>query len=56
MTLVDYFDPEDMIVVDRSGRQSAFRRLEPARLTDWLDEYSLGELWEKNVIGGRPSP
>ena len=55
MTLVDYFDPEDIIVVDRVGRQSTFRRLKANRLSTWLDEYSLGELWEKNVIGGRPS-
>ena len=22
---------------------------------DWLQEYSLGELWKKNIFGGRPS-
>ncbi len=54
-TVVDHFDPEDIIVVDRVGRHSTFRRLEAHRLSTWLDEYSLGELWEKNVIGGRPS-
>ena len=51
---VDYFDAEDIIVVDRSDRYSTFRRLDSDRLKDWLDEYSVGELWEKNVIGGRP--
>ena len=55
MTLVDHFDLEDIVVVERAERQSTFRRPEPDRLTNWLDEYSLGELWEKNVIGGRPS-
>lgn len=54
MTLVDYFRPEHLVVVDRVDRESTFRRLEPEPLKVWLDEYSLGELWEKNVIGGRP--
>jgi predicted ATPase len=55
MTLIDYFEPEDIIVVDRPGRASEFKRLNPDGLAEWLKEYSLGELWEKNVIGGRPS-
>ncbi len=53
--LVDYFAPEDIIVVDRRDRESVFRRLESESLKEWLGEYSLGELWEKNVIGGRPA-
>jgi hypothetical protein len=24
-------------------------------LSEWLQEYSLGELWQKNVLGARPS-
>jgi len=35
--------------------QSVFRRVEEEKLSSWLEEYSLGELWEKNVIGGRPA-
>ncbi|RLC01474.1 MAG: chromosome segregation protein SMC [Deltaproteobacteria bacterium] len=54
VTFIDLFGPEDIIVADRPGRESVFRRLDPAELEDWLDEYSLAELWEKNVIGGRP--
>lgn len=53
--LVDQFEPEDIIVVERKGRPSEFRRLESQHLKDWLEEYSLGELWEKNVLGGRPA-
>lgn len=52
--LLDEFEPGDVVVVDRHGGESLFAHLEPAELTDWLDEYSLSELWEKNVIGGRP--
>ena len=53
-TLLDHFVPDNIIVVDRVNRQSLFRRLDPERLRDWLDEYSLSELWDKNVSGGRP--
>ena len=52
--LVDCFDPEAIVVVDRTDRESRFRRLDRKALGEWLDEYSLSELWEKNVIGGRP--
>ena len=52
---VDCFEPEDIVVVEREGRESSFRRLEDTEeLQEWLKEYSLSELWEKNVIGGRP--
>ena len=53
--LVDCFEPSDIVVVEREGRESTFRRLEDSEgLREWLEEYSLSELWEKNVIGGRP--
>ena len=52
---VDCFEPADIVVVERRGRRSIFRQLDTDDLGKWLDEYSLSELWEKNVIGGRPS-
>lgn len=54
-TLVDHFAPEDVMVVERRGRESTFSRLDPEALEDWLKDYSLGELWMKNVLGGGPS-
>ena len=54
MPLVDCFDPEDIVVVEREGRSSTFRRLDSEALSNWLEDYSLSELWEKNVLGGRP--
>jgi predicted ATPase len=51
---LDCFDPEDVVVVGREGRESTFRRLKTTELEAWLEEYSLGEIWEKNVIGGGP--
>lgn len=53
--LVSEFDPGDLVVVDRKKEKSIFSRLDPGKLHDWLQEYSLGELWKKNILGGRPS-
>lgn len=55
VTLADNFDIEDIIVVDRVNNCSTFSRLDKAKYTDWLEEYSLGEIWQKNLIGGVPS-
>jgi predicted ATPase len=52
--LVDQFEPADIVVAERKGPESVFRRLDEAKLEDWLKEYSLSELWEKNVLGGVP--
>ena len=52
--LLNEFAPEDVIVVERTEGQSTFRRLESANLSEWLQDYALGELWQKNVLGGRP--
>ena len=54
VTLVNQFEPIDIIVVDREESESKFRRLEPQKVANWLDEYGLGDLWEKNILGGRP--
>lgn len=54
ITLIDHLEPHQLIVVDRTDRQSTFQHLDEERLHDWLVEYSLAELWEKNVLGGRP--
>jgi predicted ATPase len=53
-TFLNNFDTEDVIVVSRNGHGSQFERLDPAILQAWLEEYSLGEVWEKNIIGGGP--
>jgi predicted ATPase len=54
-SLVDRFSAEDIVVVNRTGRESTLQRHTEAELHEWLGEYTLSELWEKNVIGGRPS-
>lgn len=52
--LLDEFEPDQVIVVDRTGVESQFRRLDALKTEAWLEEYSLGEVWEKNVFGGGP--
>lgn len=52
--LVNQFNPEDIIVVDRINQQSTFRHLGEKDLEGWLDDYGMGDLWEKNLLGGRP--
>lgn len=54
-TLLDHFAPEEIIVVNRRQGQSVFERLNAERLKEWLDEYTLGELWQKNVVEGGPA-
>ncbi|NPT33916.1 AAA family ATPase [Paraburkholderia xenovorans] len=53
--LLDRLEPEDVIVVDRKDNASTFHRLDAVQLQDWLDDYSLGDLWKQNVLGGRPA-
>lgn len=53
--LLNQFAPEQVIVVDRENDQSTFKRLDPEKLSVWLDEYSLGDMWKQNMLGGRPS-
>jgi predicted ATPase len=54
--LLNEFEPEDVIVVERHDGESLFRRLAQSQLSEWLQDYSLGELWQKNVLGGTPGP
>jgi predicted ATPase len=53
--LVSGVDPADVIVAGRTAGESTYERLTPESLVEWLKDYSLGELWKMNVIGGRPS-
>lgn len=54
VTLINHFEPKDIVVTDKINNASVLRRLDNKELDEWKDEYSLGEIWEKNIIGGRP--
>jgi predicted ATPase len=53
VTLLNQFEYQDIIVVDRTQSGSKIKRLNESELQGWLDEYSLGQLWENNYLGGR---
>ena len=53
--LLDHFEPKEVLVADRVGGSTQFTRLDKTKLEGWLEDYSLGQLWEKNELGGRPT-
>ena len=54
--LINELSPEDVIVVENQRGESIFKRLNTEDLGDWLkDDYSLGDLWKRNILGGRPT-
>ena len=51
--LVDAFQLDEVFVLEaRDGRTELHRP--DGGLRSWLDEFSVGELWQKNLLGGRP--
>ncbi len=56
VTLMNQFELGDLVVVERRDGAAVFERPDPGRLSEWLAKYSLGELWEENLLGGRPRP
>lgn len=53
--LLNEFTPQDVVVVDRADGQTSLHRLSEGELGEWLDDYSLGDLWKANQFGGRPA-
>jgi len=54
VTLINHFSAEDLLVADQVNNETVIRRLEEDEVTEWLEEYTLGSIWEKNIIGGCP--
>lgn len=54
VNFVDNFEPEEIITVDRENNESVFNRVESEKLNNWLSDYTIGDLWQKNVIKGQP--
>ena len=52
--LVNEFSIDDLIIVEREKTGTVFKRYEEDEFKTWLEDYSVGELWEKNILGGRP--
>lgn len=51
-SLISNFSPEDIVVTDKSveEKQTIFKRLDSTSLDAWLQDFSLGDLWERNII------
>lgn len=54
ISLVNSFNVDDLVVIDRTGRNSVYHRPDSDQLKTYMDEFSTGQIWEKNIIGGRP--
>ncbi|XWX02904.1 AAA family ATPase [Aggregatilineales bacterium SYSU G02658] len=52
--LLNEFSIDDLIIVEREADASVFKRLNASEFENWLEDYTVGELWEKNILGGRP--
>ena len=55
VSLINQFDADNIITVDRKDGQSVFNRLDKNTLESWLENYSIGELWTKSIINGQPA-
>lgn len=52
--LLNELRPQDIVVVEQDENGSTFKRFSQKELSGWLEEYTMGELWKRNVLGGRP--
>ncbi|TDX81213.1 putative ATPase [Rathayibacter sp. PhB151] len=54
VTLLGQFTLADIAVVERDNGSTVVHRPDREILEVWLADYSVGELWEMNLLGGRP--
>ncbi len=54
--LLDEFDPEQITVIERDpiSKSSILKRFSNEELKVWLEDYTLSEIWDKNILGGKP--
>lgn len=55
ISFINNFEAKDLIVVDRIDDESIFRRIKEDEVKNWLDDFSIGDIWDMNVIGGNPN-
>lgn len=44
--------PESVLVCEKQEGSTTMRRLDKGALSDWLDKYTLGQLWRRGELGG----
>ncbi len=54
ITLANCFEPDDFIIVNQKDGVSEFKRTNKEVLKVWLEDYQMGDIWNKGLIGGRP--
>jgi predicted ATPase len=54
VTLLNQLDPEDIVITEQHDGETSFERPDVDEIQTWLSDYAIGDLWEKNVLGGRP--
>lgn len=53
--LISNFEPEDVLTVNQEEDGTSIQRLNGEALEQWLDDYTLGDLWKLNIMkGGQP--
>jgi predicted ATPase len=53
--MLDQFEVEDLVVADRSGGSTFLSRIDRDEIDEWAEHCSLSQIWENNIIGGRPT-
>lgn len=54
VTLANQFEWQDLIIVEQPDNESRLLRLEEKQIEAWMHDYRMGDIWEKNLIGGTP--
>jgi predicted ATPase len=54
MEFIDEFKPDDIVIVEHENHETTFKRLDSKKLENWIKDYSLGQLWNSNILGGNP--
>lgn len=48
--LISHFEAENIITVDQVNGESLFKRLDSESLKYWLEDYTIDDLWKRNII------
>jgi predicted ATPase len=48
--LISHFSPDSIITVDQIDGCSKFKRLDANELQEWFEDYTIDDLWKRNII------
>lgn len=54
VTLINEFEADDILIADLKDDVTDIRRLKKEEIANWIDDYKIGDIWNKNIIGGTP--